>query len=83
MPPHHLRRGHFFVQKMGSTTFVGILSDANARTRLEELKEADADEDKVYQQARELSHSFRDGLLEFFFDTESEIDDLTKNYGVF
>ena len=22
MPPHHLRRGHFFVQKMGSTTVI-------------------------------------------------------------
>jgi hypothetical protein len=63
--------------------FVGILSDANARKRLEELNEADADRDKIYQRARDLSHAFRDGLLEFFFDPKSEMNDLTKNYGVF
>jgi predicted nucleotidyltransferase len=63
--------------------FVGILSDADARTRLEQLSEADADTDAIYQRARDLSHTFRDGLLEFFFDPKSEMDELTKNYGVF
>jgi hypothetical protein len=63
--------------------FVGILSDANARKRLEELTEAEANADDTYQRARDLSHAFRDGLLQFFFDPKSEMDDLTKNYGVF
>jgi predicted nucleotidyltransferase len=63
--------------------FVGILADAEMRGRLEELSETEANEDKVYQRARTLSHSFRDGLQIFFFDTKSGMDFLTKNYGVF
>src|ERR1700722_18443886 len=63
--------------------FIGMLSDAKAREHLENLREADADEDKIYQRARSLSHTFRDGLLDFFFDPKSEMEELTKNYGVF
>jgi len=63
--------------------FIGMLADENIRSRLEELTEENADTDTVYQQARRLSHTFRDGLLEFFFDPKSELDVLTKNYGVF
>jgi predicted nucleotidyltransferase len=63
--------------------FLGILADKKKRDRLELLKEEHADVDEVYQQARQFSHSFRDGLLEFFFDSKSEMNDLTKNYGVF
>ncbi len=63
--------------------FLGILEDEKQRTHLESLKEEDADTDKVYQRARQLSHAFRDGLLEFFFDPLSELEALTKNYGVF
>ena len=46
-------------------------------------QEEDADSDEIYQSARRLSHTFRDGLLEFFFDPESGMETLTKNYGVF
>jgi hypothetical protein len=63
--------------------FIGILSDAEARAHLEQLTEADADADEIYQRARSLSHTFRDGLHDFFFDPKSEMDELTKNYGVF
>ncbi len=63
--------------------FVGILADENKRKHLEDLKEDDADSDSVYQEARSLSHTFRDGLTELFFDTESGMDVLTKKYGVF
>lgn len=63
--------------------FIGILADDASRRHLEELTESDADGDEVYQRARSLSHSFRDGLLAFFFDPKSELDALTKNYGVF
>ena len=47
------------------------------------MTEEEADEDETYQRARALSHTFRDGLLEFFFDPQSEMGDLTRNYGVF
>jgi hypothetical protein len=63
--------------------FVGILSDATERTHLENLTEVNADTDEIYQRARKLSHTFRDALLEFFFDPKSEMDELTKTYGVF
>jgi predicted nucleotidyltransferase len=63
--------------------FIGVLSDKDARTRLEELTEENADADPIYQRARTLSHAFRDGVLAFFFDPESELEALTKTYGVF
>jgi predicted nucleotidyltransferase len=63
--------------------FIGILADEAKRAHLEDLKEEDADADALHQQARRLSHVFRDGLLSFFFDPHSELDVLTKNYGVF
>src|SRR5205807_3314609 len=63
--------------------FVGILADETKRTHLENLKEEDADRDALHQRARLLSHVFRDGLLSCFFDERSDLDALTKNYGVF
>ncbi len=63
--------------------FIGILADSEKRNRLDDLKEDDADGDDVYQEARALSHDFRDGLEELFFDSESGMDKLTKRYGVF
>jgi hypothetical protein len=63
--------------------FIGMLSDRNARSHLETLTEEDADSDPVYRRARGLSHTFRDGLLAFFFDPKSELEALTKTYGVF
>ncbi|MDX1984585.1 MAG: nucleotidyltransferase domain-containing protein [Bryobacteraceae bacterium] len=63
--------------------FLGLLADGRTREHLETLPEDDADRDPTYQKARQLSHRFRDGLLEFFFDKESGLDELTRNYGVF
>ena len=64
-------------------SFLGILEDNQCRGHLENLTEDKADKDEIYQRARQFSHLFRDGLLAFFFDPESELDSLTKNYGVF
>jgi len=55
---------------------LGILADAGKRRDLEALKEEDAGEHAVYREARSLSRTFRDGLLEFFFDTESGMNGL-------
>jgi len=63
--------------------FLGILVDDESRGHLESLTESQADTDEVYQRARQLSHSFRDGLFDFFFAPDSELEVLTKNYGVF
>jgi len=62
--------------------FIRILSDDDKRERPDALGDND-DSDEVYQAARALSHIFRDGLLEFFFDPQTEMEMLTKNYGVF
>jgi hypothetical protein len=45
--------------------------------------EDQADNDQIYQRTRQFSHTFREGLLDFFFDPKSELDSLTRNYGVF
>ncbi|HYZ83198.1 MAG TPA: nucleotidyltransferase domain-containing protein [Bryobacteraceae bacterium] len=71
-------------QILGSyNEFLGILADKNKRDHLESLAEGDAETDSVYQGARQLSHSYRDGLLRLLFDPTSGMDELTKNYGVF
>jgi predicted nucleotidyltransferase len=62
--------------------FLGMLSDQKTREHLESLPEADLG-DKYFQQARKLSHAFRDGLLQLFFEKNSELTNLTKIYGVF
>jgi hypothetical protein len=67
----------------GTNEFLGILADSDKRKHLEQLTEAAAEADEIYQTARKLSHQFRDGLLEFFFDTNSELSVMTKTYGVF
>jgi hypothetical protein len=63
--------------------FIGILADPEQREHLETLPDERSGSDRVFQRARDLSHAYRDGLLEFFFDEESEMASLTKNYGVF
>ena len=62
---------------------MGILADGEQRKRLDELREGEADADEIFQKTRNLSRQFRDGLLEFFFDKQSGMDELTRNYGVF
>ncbi len=63
--------------------FIGILADPEKRDRLEKLTDAEASKDAIHQRARDISHVYRDGLLEFFFDEQSEIGTLTRHYGVF
>ena len=63
--------------------FLGILADKGQREALDDLDEAMGETDVVYQRARSLSHTFRDGLLKLVFDEQSGMDELTKNYGVF
>ena len=63
--------------------FLGILADPSKRDELEGLPGTEGETSEIYQLARRLSHVFRDGLLEFFFDSESGLEELTKNYGVF
>jgi predicted nucleotidyltransferase len=63
--------------------FLGMLSDQKTRDHLEALPLEPDLPDEIFQQARDLSHIFRDGLLELFFDDRSQMFELTKTYGVF
>jgi hypothetical protein len=63
--------------------FLGMLADPQSREHLEKLDPAHYEADKVFQRGRSLSHDFRDGLLELFFDRQSGLYDLTREYGVF
>ena len=63
--------------------FLGILADPDKRHRLETVESEHYEPDAVFQEARHLSHDYRDGLLDLFFDQKSGLFNLTKNYGVF
>jgi predicted nucleotidyltransferase len=63
--------------------FIGMLADRSTREHLENLDPTRYETDEIFQRGRSLSHDFRDGLLELFFDTPSGLYDLTKEYGVF
>lgn len=53
------------------------------RKHLEDLLPSDQDSNTTYQHLRAISHQFRDGVLDSFFDTQSGLFDLTRTYGVF
>jgi hypothetical protein len=61
--------------------FIGILAD-EGRAELEQLRAEDIDSE-AFARPRELSHEFRDGLLDLFFNTSDELTSLTRLYGVF
>jgi len=62
--------------------FLGILLSSDLRNHFDKLSEGDGDSDSLYQEARKMSHRFRDALLDLFVDTE-ELGPLTRLYGVF
>ena len=64
-------------------SFIGILSDKESRGRLEELNADEYESDKLYREARDVTHEFREGLLALFFDEASGLSELTRTYGVF
>lgn len=63
--------------------FLGILSDPVLRNRLDAIDARAQYEDETFLKARELTHQFRDALLELFFERNNELSSLTKLYGVF
>src|SRR5207302_10084014 len=64
--------------------FLGLLSDASARSHLEKLSHSDASTDEVYERVRSLGHTFQQGLNRLFLEeNEAGILELTKIYGVF
>jgi len=70
--------------------FVGILADDssldNGKTRrkhLDELSVNELDSDPVFQNARDISHRFRDAVHEIFLKSNTKLSRMTIDYGVF
>jgi hypothetical protein len=63
--------------------FLRILSHPSERKHLEKLSQEAMDSDRLFRNARSISHEFRDGIDEFFFDCDVELAKLTRHYGVF
>ncbi|WP_162604936.1 nucleotidyltransferase domain-containing protein [Geomonas terrae] len=79
--PLHQAANELFTSYDG---FIGILDDENSRDRLKSVIPAEADQDLVYQQARELGHSFQNALDKIFLEENgTKLYPLMKKYGVF
>jgi hypothetical protein len=63
--------------------FLGMLGSEMVRDALEKLPPRPSTDDPIWNRARKVSHEFRNGLLMVFFDSKSDLYDLTKMYGVF
>ncbi len=63
--------------------FLGVLADRDARAHLENLEPDQVDSDERFRQAREMSHEFNKGILDFFFNLNEDLSVLTRFYGVF
>jgi hypothetical protein len=61
--------------------FLGILADDEKREALEKLDPAKSEGEDLFGR-RPITHDFRDGLLELFFDV-SRVRTVTRIYGVF
>ena len=63
--------------------FLSILGDEKLRAQLSELPRDLAGKNEIFQHIRELSHTFRDGLTEWLFDTNSQLFPLVRDYALF
>lgn len=63
--------------------FLSMVDDRSTRERLGTLSMEGADKDKVFLQAKDVSHRFQEGLTRFFFDENAQVRELTRKYGVF
>jgi predicted nucleotidyltransferase len=70
--------------------FLGMLADENPlengltkRKHLDLLRVEDIEGDPVANEARDISHRFRDGISDLFLTKDTELGRLTLEYGVF
>jgi predicted nucleotidyltransferase len=63
--------------------FLRVLSDSAKRKELAHLDPREARSNEVFQEIREISHAFQEGLTRLFFRDNSHLYDLTEFYGVF
>jgi predicted nucleotidyltransferase len=63
--------------------FLALLDSPEKRAGLEALDPSQARDNKLFQEVREMSHGFQEGLTRLFFQDSKEIYLLTEFYGVF
>jgi predicted nucleotidyltransferase len=63
--------------------FLKVLSDPDARMKLEAVHFDDALDDPTYADLRDASHRFREGVTRLFFDTHPKLPQLIRDFGVF
>ncbi len=63
--------------------FLGALGDKDRREHLSRLSLDETWDDAEYQEVHQLTRDFHHGLVDLFFDEQSELLELTKRYGVF
>ena len=61
--------------------FIGLINDHGNREHLEKLLPQEVNADGVYQEAKDLSYVFQNGLEDIFFS--KNLFEQTKKYGVF
>jgi len=63
--------------------FLDVLADPDSREQLQAVQFADATTDKTYDDLRETSRRFRDGVTQLFFDKHPKLPQLIRDFGVF
>ena len=63
--------------------FLSIMNDGEKRSQLGALKATEAHTDPVFDEVRELSRDFQEGLLRLFNDENEQLKLLTREYGLF
>jgi predicted nucleotidyltransferase len=63
--------------------FLGLLSDTEARNRLDELRPEEALGDSLFKKTRDIGNRFQDGLSALFFDSDRDLKEAAQRYGVF
>ena len=64
-------------------SFLLLLNDERKREHLKRLRPDDVKGDDVFDEVREFSHEFQDGLTAMLFHDDEKLRDLTIVYGVF
>jgi hypothetical protein len=63
--------------------FLAMMNDGEKRGHLAGLKAGQAANDRVFNEVREISAQFQDGLSRLFFSDHNVLTELTKKYGLF
>lgn len=63
--------------------FLSILDDTEAREKLEKLRQEENKTDTLFKKVKVMSDRFDNALMQFFFDDNTELGQLTRTYGVF